>query len=484
MIKAEDAGKLSSTATVNIKVTDINDKNPEFVGDPYSFTVKEGMNHTSVGFIHATDADEGINAQVSYSIPSNLPFSIDSDSGEITTTRPLDYEEQKSYQFVVTAKDGAPDARLATATVTIQVLDIEDELPIFNRPEYEATVPENMPDYFVTDVMAHDPDTIKKITYVIVRGATDLFRIDESSGAIYTIRGLDYERDTQHTLIIGTLENMSNEKGSTTKVIINVEDRNDIPPVFTIVPHPITLDDDVAIGTLVTKLMATDSDGTAPGNKVRYEIIGRGKASKYFQIDPDTGNVKVTNDLKKEIDTEYQVDVRAYDLGEPQLSSVITLDIYIQHVATVAPEVGLRFADTSYTIQVYENATVGKLIKTLTIVNSRSHGMTIPLKCHIISGNMRGLFRINVTEDRNCALYLNGTLDYEMEESYSIEVQIMSLQGFINKEFAITEVTINVGDVNDNAPYFIYQNDKAKKYYAALADNAPLATTVIQIKVT
>lgn len=86
-----------------------------------------------------------------------------------------------------------------------------------------------------------------------------------------------------------------------------LQDRNDIPPVFTIVSHPITLDDDVMIGTAVTTLVATDSDGTAPGNKVRYELIGRGKAAKYFQIDPDTGVLKVTNDLKKEIDTEYQV---------------------------------------------------------------------------------------------------------------------------------------------------------------------------------
>lgn len=48
VIKAEDTGKLSSTATINIKVTDINDKNPEFVGDPYLFHVKEGNNYNSI----------------------------------------------------------------------------------------------------------------------------------------------------------------------------------------------------------------------------------------------------------------------------------------------------------------------------------------------------------------------------------------------------------------------------------------------------
>lgn len=95
MIRAEDPGRLSSTATVNIKVTDINDKNPEFVHLPYEFKVKEGMANISVGFVHATDADEGINALVTYSIPSDVPFMINPESGEIITKIELDYETQR-----------------------------------------------------------------------------------------------------------------------------------------------------------------------------------------------------------------------------------------------------------------------------------------------------------------------------------------------------------------------------------------------------
>lgn len=76
-------------------MTDINDKNPEFVGDPYNFSVKEGLNKTSIGFVKATDADEGINALITYFIPSGLPFSIDNETGEITTEVALDYEKQK-----------------------------------------------------------------------------------------------------------------------------------------------------------------------------------------------------------------------------------------------------------------------------------------------------------------------------------------------------------------------------------------------------
>ena len=53
---------------------------------------------------------------------------------------------------MVTARDGAPDYRLATATVTVKVIDIEDEVPIFHQSNYEARIKENVPDYTVLQV--------------------------------------------------------------------------------------------------------------------------------------------------------------------------------------------------------------------------------------------------------------------------------------------------------------------------------------------
>lgn len=58
----------------------------------------------------------------------------------------------QEFRFVVTAKDGASDPRIATATVTVEVVDVDDELPIFHLTSYEAQVPENVPDYMVTQV--------------------------------------------------------------------------------------------------------------------------------------------------------------------------------------------------------------------------------------------------------------------------------------------------------------------------------------------
>lgn len=82
-------------ATVNIVVSDINDKNPEFMNLPYEFSVREGLNNVVVGQVLATDADEGINAYVTYSLPADVPFSIDTITGNITTNSALDYEKVK-----------------------------------------------------------------------------------------------------------------------------------------------------------------------------------------------------------------------------------------------------------------------------------------------------------------------------------------------------------------------------------------------------
>ncbi|XP_024946139.1 cadherin-99C isoform X2 [Cephus cinctus] len=486
LIKAEDTGGLSSTATVNIKVTDINDKNPEFERLPYEFSVKEGEARKLIGHVHAEDADEGINAEITYFAPEDIPFTVDPETGDVLTKIALDYEQNHEYKFVVTARDGAPDPRLATATVTVRVIDVEDEVPVFHQSTYEAKVKENVPDHFVTQVVADDPDTKKQITYVIKQGDTDLFVIDPKTGIIKTVRGLDYERDSQHVLIVGTLENTSDLPGSTTRVVVNVQDVNDIPPVFTAVPRPITLDDDAPIGTTVINLVAADSDGTAPGNQVRYEIIGRGIGSKYFMIDPDTGILRVRDDLRKETDSEYQIDVRAYDLGEPQLSSVTTVPIYVRHVATVPPEIGLGFAEDSYNVEIPEDATDNTLIKTLTIINSHTHDAT-PLKCEIYSGNEDGLFEANITEERNCALRLKkGALDYETTESYQIKIRLESLSGLLNSDRNTTMVKIQVMDVNDNKPEFIFpesSRDLTKgRYFASIPKSAQFASTVIQVK--
>ncbi|XP_053661201.1 cadherin-99C [Anopheles marshallii] len=507
IIRAEDNGGLASSATVNIKVTDINDKNPEFDERklPYVFAVDEGKENIAIGTVHATDADEGMNAEITYTIPSDIPFKIDSKTGEVRTKMALDYEKQKEYRFVVTAKDGAPEPRLGTASVTVKVRDIPDEMPRFMESTVEIKIPENVPDMTVTTVRAFDPDTNPEITYALKRGPGDLFKVDARTGQIKTIRGLDYEKDKMHELIVGTLENNGTNPGDYIRIMVEVEDRNDIPPVFVSIPEPVSINDNLPIGAIVGSMPAVDGDGSSPGNVVRYELVGRGKALKYFQVDADSGIVRIRDDLGKEEDSEYLIDVRAFDMGEPQLSSVSTLPVYVGHIPAnpngdsaesrlenggiVNLEVqGLAFSDDSYTTSVPESTGVNATIKLIQIINSKKATKhNGGFSCELVGdGNEQKLFRVTI-EDHACALILTAPLDYETATSHTLEVRLASNKYFVNQHKNSATVKVIVQDENDNVPQFVFpktyqQSTRNDTYYAVINADADIETPLLQVK--
>lgn len=181
------------------------------------------------------------------------------------------------------------------------------QMPFFEKASYEATILENQANTEVVRVEATDPDSQPFINYVIKEGDTNLFAIDQATGAIKTVRGLDFERRSTYSLVIGTLENGGEDAKATCRVSITVLDQNDNPPTFTSIPLPIRLQDSVPLGTIVTTLTAVDADGTSPANQIRYEISGKDKAPQYFLIDSNNGIVSVKDDLRKEPESEYRV---------------------------------------------------------------------------------------------------------------------------------------------------------------------------------
>ena len=93
--------------------------------------------------VQASDADEPNTprSQVFYRLPNtNNRFTIDGSTGEIRTTGPLDYETQNRYVFIVEASDSSVDQRTGTATVTINVQDLQDQIPLFVETSVQATI--------------------------------------------------------------------------------------------------------------------------------------------------------------------------------------------------------------------------------------------------------------------------------------------------------------------------------------------------------
>ncbi|XP_076361953.1 cadherin 99C isoform X2 [Tachypleus tridentatus] len=483
-IKAEDPSGLFSSAKVSITVTDINDQNPVFLKDQYLFSIDEGLPDVLVGVVQAKDEDIGLNGELSYSVSDNSDFEINPDSGKLFTKKSLDYEKQKSYYLVVTAKDKAPDTRISTVSVTVLINDIQDEVPIFKQLLYEVVAPENAANYEVVQVKATDPDTVSSITYVIKEGNSSLFAVDPVTGVVRTVYELDYEFQQEHTLVVGTLENTTPELQATCSIKVSVQDKNDIPPIFSVILLPIRLQDTVPLGSTVTTVVASDGDGTSPGNQVRYVISGQEKAPSYFFIDANSGVISVKDDLRKEPDSEYKIEVKAQDLGEPSLTATTTVIVYVEHIAAIPSNSGLGFADNHYTVEVEEMALANTLIKVFPLVNKPNGNF--PVNCEIVSGNEKGNFYVVESENQDCELRIQDPkIDYEQQSKYLLSVHLNTVGGIFGLSQLTTQVTVNVIDLNDNHPEFIvptrYSQFTEGRYLAALPYEASAGTQFVQI---
>lgn len=304
-------------------------------------------------------------------------------------------------------------------------------------------------------------------------------------------------------MIVGTVENDGEEPGDYLRVAIHVDDVNDIAPVFKSVPGQVTISDEDPIGTIIERMPAYDGDGSPPGNIVRYELVGEGKSLQYFQIDADSGDVRIKDDLKKSGDTEYQLDVRANDLGEPQMSTNTSLVVFVRHVSlepnlpdssesfdTKYPSdkgsLGLAFIDDSYTTVVSEANGINTTIKTIQVMNSKNSARNgLAFQCEIISGNSDDIFGV-VTEDNACVFTLMKRLDYEVKSIYDVKLKLVSSKYFVNPEKSTTSVKVLVQDENDNPPVFMFNKLKGRKdtFYPVISPDVEIDTQVFQVKAT
>lgn len=503
MIRAEDLGGLFTTAAVNIKVLDANDNAPEFDETtlPYLFSVDEGKLSAFAGTVQAFDMDEGRNADVIYSLPANVPFTINKQTGEIYTKERLSYKKQSEYEFMVRASDRGASPQSSEIRIKITVKDVPDVLPIFTKTQMEVKVPENLPDTLVAVVKIGNPQAIESVTYVIKKSSSkDHFRIDPQSGEIRTKKSLDFETRPTHEIIVGTLENEGKAPGDVIKVKVIVEDRNDIAPVFLITPEPVSLTDDQHVGALIASMPAVDTDGTSPGNVVRYEMIGKQKALKFFHIDPENGNIRIKEDLRKDSASQYEVEVRAYDLGEPQLSSVSSLIIFVKHIQrgsgeveitpptqTENEELGLAFGDEIYVTNIPESTSINATIKLIQILNVRkSTKAKNGFSCEIVAGNDLNIFMV-VLEDLACAVKLRSSLDFENRTTHELKIKLNSSKQRINSNKSLATLKVLVQDFNDNPPVFKFKNNLKKMqrndtYYGVVSYDSTIGTTVLKVE--
>ncbi|XP_075469049.1 protocadherin-15 isoform X1 [Ascaphus truei] len=343
----------TSTATVNVVVTDVNDNGPVFdLYLPRNLSVQEEEVNAFVGQVRATDPDAGVNGQVRYSLVNlNRVFRITS-NGSIYTSVKLDRETRDSYELIVEATDGAVDPRRSTITLAINVIDIDDNSPVFTNVSYTVTVPENMmPGTVFLRVKAEDADLGANITYRIrSQEVMQLFAMNQSTGELSLLKPLDYESFTGteagYTFPIEAFDITGSMPPGLATVTVRIKDMNDYSPVFSKALYWGMVAPDAIKGTIIATVTAEDHDppGTS-ASKVRYkvDVVQFSYSASIFDVEENTGRVITRVNLNEEPSTIFKLVVIAYDDGDPVKYNSTTVIITV-----LQPSIIPRFTQDEY----------------------------------------------------------------------------------------------------------------------------------------
>ncbi|XP_070308165.1 protocadherin-7 isoform X6 [Odocoileus virginianus] len=233
-VNARDKGVpvLQGSTTVIVQVADKNDNDPKFMQDVFTFYVKENLQPNSpVGMVTVMDADKGRNAEMSLYIEENSNiFSIENDTGTIYSTMSFDREHQTTYTFRVKAVDGGEPPRSATATVSLFVMDENDNAPTVTLPRnisYTLLPPSSNVRTVVATVLATDSDDgiNADLNYSIVGGNPfKLFEIDSTSGVVSLVGKLTQKHYGLHRLVVQVNDSGQPSQSTTTLVHVFVNE--------------------------------------------------------------------------------------------------------------------------------------------------------------------------------------------------------------------------------------------------------------------
>ncbi|NWR67275.1 PCDG7 protein, partial [Bucorvus abyssinicus] len=352
VLRASDGGEPSQTGTARIRVSvlDANDNAPVFRPAEYIVHVPEDVPvGSTLVTVTATDADEGMNGYVKYSMKKATDtapeiFHLDSETGVITLVHSLDFEEGDSYELEVQARDGGE--LFDTAKVGITVLDINDNAPEISVRSVLSAISEGAALGTVVallHVQDKDSGANGEVRCSLDGGLP--FRLQSSQGSYYSVvtsRELDREAVSEYNVTVRAADGGSPGLWSSMVLSLRVLDVNDNAPVFSEERYSARLAENNAAGALVLTVRATDADW-GQNARVRYRVLeGRVRGaplSSYVSVQAETGALYALRSFDYEEVRELALWVRAEDGGAPALSSNVSVRLVIVDENDNAPQV-------------------------------------------------------------------------------------------------------------------------------------------------
>lgn len=286
--------------SVYVRVVRVNEYSPHFNPDKITVSVKEDVPVGSIiATLNATDADSREDGNITYVITSGNADSVFSiNNGSVILKRNLDREMVPYYGLVITAFDNPINGaqKSSTLTVTVNVIDVNDNKPTFSKPSYILEVPENAAiGIAAVSVVANDPDSglNGQLEYTILSGSNPLFRLEKQTGSFIPLASLDLDsqnlnlKSYEMTVFVKD-KGQPTSLNDTVNVTLRIIAVNEYAPSLS---HPaevtMLLGSSMQIGDLVFKINATDDDFGEDG-RLKHEILA-GNDDGVFSLNALTG---------------------------------------------------------------------------------------------------------------------------------------------------------------------------------------------------
>ncbi|XP_061582445.1 protocadherin gamma-A3-like [Cololabis saira] len=446
---------------VTIEVLDVNDNAPTFQNHHFEFEISESAAIGSRFVLEsAHDADVGQNGLQSYVLTPNENFvlkqNVNQDGSkyaELVLQKPLDREKQSRLSLKLLGVDGGNPQKSGTLSIDVNILDANDNAPVFNQTAYKASVTENAPKgTHVVTVKASDKDSGLNghVKYYFSKSNANLeewFNIDEISGRISVKKGTDFEKDKKFEFRVEAKDQGGLKDSS--KVEVEIIDVNDNATVITVMSFTNPVSEDSPVGTTISIINIKDQDSTENG-KIRCNIEG----DVPFQIKTNVRNyyALITNaELDREIMSQYNITIIASDSGSPPLSTKTTLNLKVSDVNDNAPLFQLK----TYNALISENNAPDVSILSVnaqdTDENQNAHVSYILEEAEISGSPLSGYISVNA---ENGVVRAVRSFDYEQIKEFAFIVKAQD-GGSPPLKSNVT-VKILIQDQNDNPPQVLY----------------------------
>ncbi|XP_026095443.1 protocadherin alpha-3-like isoform X4 [Carassius auratus] len=445
---------------VRINILDINDNSPVF---PMSSVVINVSESTAPGVVFplesAHDADIGVNSVKTYKLTSNDYFTLDVQTqadktifAELVLQKILDREKTPRLELTVTAVDGGSPARTGIVVIEVNVIDTNDNAPVFSKPLYKVSIAEHAPiGTTVTRLQARDLDEgfNAEIVYSFIsrtpQNILEMFEIDAQSGDVRIKGDVDYEEKAAFEIRVQATDKGPVTMAGHTKLLIEVLDINDNPPDVTVTSLLSPVEENAGRGTVIALMMVSDPDSGKNGAvRVRLASSSPFKLQLSFQ---NYYSLVLDGVLDRENVTEYSITVIAEDEGSPPMSRVKVIQVQVSDVNDNVP----RFPNSVVYAYLRENSKVGSIISTV-----RASDADIMENAHITYS----LLQSSVTGTPVTALLklnsLTGEIEsmksFNYEEIKTFEFKVQATDSGVPPLSSNVTVNVFILDENDNSP--------------------------------